>query len=208
MNMSTWNKSEIGRRFGECRNLGEIIARLERDFSQRGEVICEVRVNGRLLSEDEERSRAASPSSEIDTLAISSEHPESLIREALASALDHLARVMDAGVAAADLFRGPDAHVAQSRFVEVIDGCQWFVETIQGIRGAAQGTGISMRNSESWRSAEARLGSMILELIEACRGADNVLVADLLEYELHNALQVWMDVLRSELEVRVAPITD
>lgn len=203
MTTSVWDKCEIEKQFGDCRDLKDIIERLERDFSTRGEVICEIRVNGLVLHERDETKFADSNRDEITTLAIASERPEDLIRDAMISALDYIPRVRRACETVSELFRGTDTRKAQTSFAEVIDGCQWLVDTIVSLRGAADGIERPIRLQEKWSSAENHLSEVINQLLEAHQKRDNVLIADLLEYELNNVLERWSSVLASESAERI-----
>jgi signal transduction histidine kinase len=202
MTTSTWDKIEIQKQFDGCRNLQDVIARLEADFSTRGEVICEIRVNGLVLHESDESKYSQSQMEEISTLAIASERPDDLIRDALVSALDYLSRVRKACETVSELFRGTDIHKAQTRFAEVIDTCQWMVDTITSLRGAAEGTGNPITVKDRWVDAENRFSEVVTDILGAYQKHDHVLTADLLEYELNNVLEYWTSVLTSEAAAR------
>ncbi|MCM2281823.1 MAG: hypothetical protein NDI61_08245 [Bdellovibrionaceae bacterium] len=203
MTTSVWDEREIQKQFSDCQDLREIISRLERDFSTRGEVICEIRVNGLILHENDETRFAQSPVREISSLAIASERPEDLIRDAIVSALDYVPRVRVACESVAELFRGSDIHAAQKRFTEVLDGCQWLVDTIVSLRGAAQGIGRPIRLHERWSAAESQFSAVVTQILAAHQNQDHVLTADLVEYELNNVLEVWSQVLIAESAERI-----
>ncbi len=203
MTTSVWDEAEIQRQFADCRDLKEIIARLERDFSARGEVICEIRVNGLVLRESDEISFAGSRLGEIRQLAIASERPEDLIRDAMASALDYIPRVRAACETAADLFRGNDLRLAQTRFTEVLDGCQWLVDTIVSLRGAADGIGRPILLRDGWSEAETHFSGVINQILASHQSHDSALTADLVEYELNNVLERWANVLAAESAERL-----
>lgn len=198
MTTSVWNKSEIGKQFEGCATLSDVIARLEHDFSGRGEVICEIRINGMLLKDDDESKFAGSRLEEISDLAIASENPHSLVGEALQSAREYLPRVREACVRTADAFRGQDQHEAQVKFAEAAEGCQWFVDTIHSIRGACDGISVPLADRGAWQKAEVNLARVVNEVLVAYQKKDFVLIADLLEYELHNVLDEWEAVLLAE----------
>lgn len=204
MTTSVWDETEIQKQFSDCRDLKEIISRLERDFSARGEVICEIRVNGLVLHESDETKFAASPLGEINSLAIASERPEDLIRDAMVSALDYIPRIRTACDTVSELFRGSDIRKAQTRFTDVLDGCKWLVDTITSLRGAAQGIGRPILLRDRWLLAENRFSEVVTQILGAHQRRDNVLTADLVEYELGNVLEQWSDVLIAESAERLA----
>lgn len=203
MTTSVWDETEIQKQFSDCRDLKEIIKRLETDFSTRGEVICEIRVNGLVLHESDETKFAASELAAIRQLAIASERPEDLIRDAMVSALDYIPRLRSACETVSEHFRGADLRLAQTRFTEVLDGCQWLVDTIVSLRGAAEGINRPIRSGDSWTAAETHFSQVINQILGAHQTRDHAQTADLVEYELNNVLERWSNVLAAEAAERI-----
>lgn len=198
MTTSVWSEIEISKQFAGCRNLREIIAKIELDFSNRGEVICEIRVNGVLLDESDEEKFAESSREEIHDLAVRANKPADLIFDAIRSAHAFIPDLEQSCLVTAELFRGADLGSAQKRFHETLEGCQWLVDTLMHVRGAASGINEPIGQPERWYEAEKILSTAIRELSEAYSKNDYVLVADLLEYELTGALAIWKDAVASE----------
>ena len=202
MTTSFWDKQEISKQFAGCRTLRDIIARLESDFSTRGEVICEIRVNGILLSEVDEEKFAESSSEEISALTVRSNRPADLILDAIRSAHVFIPDLEKSCLKTSELFRGADLSAAQQSFHECLEGCQWLVDTLMHVRGAASGIEQPIAQPERWFEAEKILTKVIRELSEAYSKQDYVLVADLLEYELTGALAVWAPTVEVERDAR------
>lgn len=202
MTTQVWDNTEIDRQFGQCATLKEIIVQLETDFSTRGEVICEIRVNGMLLDEGDEERFAQSPRSDIRDLTIKANRADSLIREALASAREFVPDLERSCLSTADALRGDSLQTAQSAFGETLDGCQWLVDTLGHIRGAASGIGQPIERTERWFEAEKMITKVVREVSDAYGKNDSVLVADLLEYEMTAALNIWGEVITAECERR------
>ncbi|MES2855227.1 MAG: hypothetical protein V4692_05165, partial [Bdellovibrionota bacterium] len=176
----------------------DIIKALEEDFSSRGEVICEIRVNGVVLEEVDEDRFKTNPSEAINDLAISTNQPSRLINDAIRSALAFIPEIELAAVSTAEDLRGTNVTGSRQAFVEILDGCQWLIDTIMHVRGAASGIGQPILNPEKWFEAEKLVGRVIGELTDAFTKSDIVLVADLLEYELPPSLSLWADALKEE----------
>jgi hypothetical protein len=202
MTTSFWDNLEIKKQFAGCSTLQDIISRLETDFSMRGEVICEIRVNGILLSEEDETRLATNSSSEIRDLSVRSNKPADLIVDALNSAYVFVPDLEASCLKTAEMFRSSDLNSAQKLFHECLEGCQWMVDTLMHVRGAASGIQRPISQPERWFEAEKVIGRAIRELSEAYSANDFVLVADLLEYELTGALVVWKATLTAERGVR------
>jgi hypothetical protein len=202
MTTSFWDDLEIKKQFSGCATLQEIINHLETDFSMRGEVICEIRVNGVLLSESDETRFAGQPSTEIRDIAVRSNKPADLIVDAMNSVYVFVPGLETSCLKTAEMFRGVDLPAAQKSFHECLEGCQWMVDTLMHVRGAASGIQQPISQPERWFEAEKIIGRAIRELSEAYSNNDFTLVADLLEYELTGALAVWREALTVESEAR------
>jgi hypothetical protein len=182
--------------------LRDIISRIETDFSAHGEVICEIRVNGVVLSESDEVKFANNSSDEIRDLAVRSNKPCDLIVDSLKSASEFIVPLEASCFKTAEVFRGNDLPAAQKAFHDSLDGCQWLIDTLMYVRGAAQNIQEPIQWPERWFEAEKIIGKAVRELSEAYSNSDFVLVADLLEYELTAAFAVWKEVLQIEIASR------
>jgi hypothetical protein len=182
--------------------LKDIIRRLEMDFSCKGEVICEIHVNGILLNESDETRFGSSPAHEIHDLSVRTNRPDALIMQALESARVYIPQLEESCFESAGAFRGHDLAMAQRCFSETLEGCTWLVETLTHIRGAASGIGQPIGSIDRWFEAEKAINRVVREVSEGYIASDFVLVADLLEYELTGALQIWAEALNEEASRR------
>lgn len=203
MTTSSWDRIEIARQFPECSTLSEVISRIESEFSAKGEVICEIHVNGMPLNDADEHKFAQSPRSEINDLSVRTNRPESLIIQALESARTYIPQIEESCLKSAEAFRGHDLGGAQRCFGDTLDGCTWLVETLTHIRGAASGIGKPINQIDRWFEAEKAINRVVREVSDGYQANDFVLVADLLEYELTGALQIWHQALEAESARRV-----
>jgi hypothetical protein len=202
MKTLSFDRSEIQQRFESCESLGDIITRIESDLSSTGQVVCEIAVNGVVLSEGDEVKFAQSPRQSIHDLQIKSNTPSSLIDSALASALEFGPRLIQSCLATAETFRTIRLGDAHRSFKEMVEGTQWLVETLVHVRGAASNTGQPIGFAERWLEAEIALNHAMKEVADAYAKNDWVLVADLLEYEITGTLEIWMQAIQNEVARR------
>ena len=202
MTTSFWNKEELEKQFAQCGTVKDVISKIETDFSSRGEVICEIRINGMIIDENDETTFATNPAFGIHDLAVKSDRPSDLINGALVSAQELVPKLEAAATTTAEKLRGSELVAAQNSFMEILDGCQWLIDTLNHVRGAASGIGKPVQQAERWLQAEALTGQTIREVTAACEKLDWILVADLLEYELTAALSVWREALKVEIARR------
>lgn len=207
MTDTNWTSDQIALEFTDCATVGEVIHRLEAIAAAKGEVICEIRVNGKLLDEAEEARLAEDPDrintrNGIYSLSIRCDRPEHLIEQALRSTLSFVPLLVKASIDTAQRFREGDIHRGSEQLNEALEGCQWFVETIHHARGAASGIGEKVMQIERWHAAERMFSQVLGELTATFDRKDFMLVSDLLEYELTAALEMWVPVLSQEAERR------
>lgn len=207
MTDSNWTSDEITRDFNDCTTVGEVIRRLETMAASRGEVICEIRVNGHLLDENEEADLIGSaemrnPRSGLQTLSIRCDRPQHLILQALRSTLAFIPLLVRASLDTSRRFREGDVSNGSVQLSEALEGCQWFVETIHHARGAASGIGDGISGIERWHAAEQMLSQVISELTTTFDRKDFTVVSDILEYDLTAALEMWVPVLTYEADRR------
>jgi hypothetical protein len=195
---SNWDSDQMDSQFKDCETVRDVITFLEAQAAARGEVICEIRLNGHLLQEEDETRYANDPRSAIRALSIRCDRPEHLIGQALKSAISFIPLLTHATTETAKLFREGEINKASEQFNEALQGCQWFVETVHHARGAASGMGTAVSSAERWHEAEKLLFKVVRELTETFDRKDYVLTADVLEYELTAALEMWQPVLQNE----------
>ncbi len=199
MKASAWIKNDMIEAFAGCETLRDIISKVEADATVLGEVVCEIRVNGQVLSEDDELAFAASHIDSVETLEIQTRRPLDLVRDALQSAADLLPQLEQSAIVTAELFRAGDAPRSAKGFEETVGGCQWLVDTLLHVRKATSGMGQPLTKLDQWLESEKLFGRVVGEVSEAYLRADKILVADLLEYEMTAALAAWKTTIAAEL---------
>jgi hypothetical protein len=198
MTTCCWDKEEITSEFASCETLQDIIQKIEKSFVVRGEVICEIHVNGMRLAEEDESRLASSRREDISDLMVQTSSPGRLIGQALQSCREFLPQLRASCVATADTFRAQDITEARGKFLETLESCSWFVDTLMHVRGASTGQTDIIRDFKSWKKAETRLHTMVQEMSTAYEKRDYVLTADLLEYEVSEALSDWQPILEKQ----------
>jgi hypothetical protein len=202
MKAKKWARGEVEEEFAACATLKDVIDQLEREHASRGEVICEVRVNGLLLAEEDESRFASSPLCEISDLAILSSRSADLIRQALRSVAAFMPGFNEICLKTADVIRDGGLGSAGPALRDIVDGCRWAVDTLIHARGAASGIGQPLIQAERWHEAEKTLAATVRELVAAFEARDAALVADILEYEATGAAAIWIEAIERELATK------
>ncbi len=194
MTTSVWANTEISTEFPQAKTLSEVIGELEATFQLKGEVICEIQVNGIAINEEDEVRLGGTPVTEIESLIICSSEPARLIDQALGSCKEFIPHVKQSCIRTSEKLRSTDVVGAQNQFIETMEGCYWLVDTLRHVRGASRGPG-TLQNLDQWATAETKMTTIVREVVIAYEAKDYVLVADILEYELSEAIGAWETVL-------------
>jgi len=186
-------KTEIEKTYGDCRNLREIVDRLEVKLQQHGQVICRLHVNGLSFSEQDEERFAQTQVNDISELTIESEVVKDVISGSVRSLIEFIAQLKETCVDDADRFRSGNITEAQSLFANVMRNTQWLIGALQALE--PQMDVQNLRLKDMWRTNETHMVHTARELMEAYELGDFVLLSDVLEYELYTSLDKWRDCL-------------
>ncbi len=192
-----WTKPEIHEKFAGCETLGEVIKSIETEFISHGEVVCEIRVNGLVLKEEDEKKFAESKLADINELMVQTNAPKNLIAQALDSALDYLPKAQAACLECSELFRTGKSSEAQQFFQDVVEGCFWILDTVVHMRGAHENINAQSPVSKDWLKLEKKFVADLKELLVASEKKDAILTADILEYEMSTDLDAMVPILRT-----------
>lgn len=200
---TTISKFEIVSRFEGCVSLREAIDRLEADFAKKGEVICEISINGVRLSEEDETNLAFSEFTGVEEIVVKTSRPFELIQEAATSATTFMTRLEAISLEASEAFRQEELDPAYKLFFSTADGLSSLIEMLVSIRRVIFQQAIPPQvvgphrvlDENRWQLAEESFLDTTQELLEAFQRRDFILVADILEYDVPVSLRNWMDIL-------------
>ncbi|MCB0421958.1 MAG: hypothetical protein KDD61_13255 [Bdellovibrionales bacterium] len=195
MQTKKWSSDALRKDFSGCIDLGEVIKRLEADLLIEGEVICGIRVNGMFLTQEDELKFSDSLMADISELEISSQRPEDLVSNSIASVVEWIPKVRDYSIEVADIFRGEQQLEAQKSFRDIMDGCRWLTDALSLLKGPLLKRTDRLDFDQKWSSLEKSLIQIVAEISDAYENQDFIHLADLLEYELSNAMEAWQDLL-------------
>ena len=185
----TWDNIAIKKDFSNCANLSEILFTLDQQTAKTEEVICEVRVNGNLLTAEDEARLGPETLDNVSELSVKISSATQVIAQARESSLSLVGELIRACHQTSDLLRHGDLQAANRRFTEIVDATNWLVQTLIHLKGATRVT--DSPDATRWLQAEENLEAVISDVCAAYQRQDLNLVADLLEYELTGALDGW-----------------
>lgn len=193
MNKVSLNREKLSELFEGESLLGDVFKFYERKILEDGEIVCRFSVNGLQLSEEDEKKFAQFKIQEVEILEIESQRPDILLSEVISNWTDSLPRLIKKSDQLAQAFRFSGAEHQMSQFVDIVDSCQFLVESLMSLRSLC-GT-YDFVGSPAWNSSEELTARAIAEALTAFEKKDFVLLADVLEYDLGHCLQTWLETL-------------
>lgn len=191
MTTLTWSSEQIGVEFSDCENLKEIIHSVESRMWKSGEVVCGVFVNGNVLREEDELKFSDSSITEIRELKIESNRPEELVSQTLESISSYLPELLTQTDRLAEEFRKVKGNEASVMVSEVLESFRYFTDAIFLVRSQLESWTEVQESLKTWKSTEDKHTLVFKELISAFEAGDEILVADVLEYDVADVFEEW-----------------
>jgi len=173
-------------------SLGSLVGDMNRDLAGSGRFIASIRVNGEeVASIEEETGRRLEG---IDCIEITTESPVSLVAKILAEGQGYIEGLRDFLMKVAGHFTS-GSECADSSFAEAVQGIQWFVQMTGFIEGTLN-LDFQMLSLNGRPVAEyvKSLNGILQEIVNAQEGSDQVLLADIIEYDLVPHLEEWKEI--------------
>lgn len=192
MEVISWTQTELEETFPECKKLEDVVGAIEQNAESEGKVVCRVIVNDMKFNEEDEIKFGQTLIKEVQKLSVELESTDKLVSETLISLKQGLGAIRDRSVQAADLIRENPMGKAQYEFSCVMEETNFLMEALTALKPRMVQKDQSV---ERWAAAEAKSRAMIRELLQAFERQDFILVSDVLEYEMYNLMEAWLEVI-------------
>jgi hypothetical protein len=194
MNKTLMTREDIKKTYAESSDLGQLFTMLEKEFSERGEVICQFRLNGMNLTEADEQRLSMVGVQDVDFIEIDSESPTALLFGLMENWILELPKLLEnTDLLAKEIrFKGIEGHLKS--FVELIDSCQFLMDSLLSLEKVVQGV---QMDTPIWHEAQQLTARSIGQALKVFEQKDFVLLAEILEYDLAHSLQLWLEQIRS-----------
>lgn len=189
MEVITLSKQALHEDFSACKDLASFIGEIESQLHRVSKVLCKIKVNGLLLTEEDEIRLATTRLSEIDFVELECRDESHLLEDAARDLEAWVVEFKAVLVAQSDKIRKEGA-ISAYDFSQVVKNMSWLVQAIQAIKAHCAET-------ESWVAVEGQMSRAVLELESAYKSQDQILIADVMEYEIFSALDQWRVLLAS-----------
>lgn len=169
--------------------LGQVFEDIEQELAADEKVVCRYILNGRELDEGDEVRLAETPLRLIETLEYLSEDRERLLTEVITGWLEALPELTEKIDGFAIDLRQGRARRIETGLTELVENCEFLVQSLWSIRGLLGDSAAAA--IPSWRALEANTRRTLEEVISSLEKKDFVQLADLIEYDLNDALEHW-----------------
>lgn len=187
------NQNELISQFGEDAELKELILHFESEYKKIGEVVCKIKVNELPLTEDQELKLASTQVKHIDSFELETENTNLLLIDVLEKWKEEIPQLILSADSTAQKIRFKGIEHAYISFSQFIDACHLLVSSLSSIRTLIENEGTL--NLYNWQESEKKLWTIFNDLMEACNSKNNNVIADIIEYDLADTLQRWLDLL-------------
>ncbi len=174
-----------------CERLSDVLQHIQTSDAEQPLLIAHLKLNGRDMLPDSEETRGVLVS-EIQTLEIeTSTLSESILRN-IDNAEEYLNKLLPGIERAAELFRSENELEANKFFIKIVDGIDWLSQVFQIVIAAQNRRPETYEiNGTTIKARQDKLKELIQQMATANENQDWVLLADLLEYEIHPYYEEW-----------------
>ncbi|MFQ5483149.1 MAG: hypothetical protein ACE5ER_10360 [Nitrospinaceae bacterium] len=193
--MKLWiNNEECSGQVPETQ-LGPLVDRLRQDHHLQGLHLSHVLLNGEEIGTALHNRRDLSLE-EVERLDLEFVSLEALIERNLENAGLYLERLLPGIEKTAAMFRTGSEQEANQLLLNVVDGIEWFSEVVDSIIEAKnlQAADLSFQG-KTVAALKNSLLDLTSKMLKANQNQDWVLLADLLEYEIHPFYENWKTIL-------------
>lgn len=193
MEVITYGKEDIVREFPDCTTLQGLVSSIESQIQKSGRVVCRLKVNGMSFSENDENRLGLSQLDDVKTIEVEVSAPNPLVKSATDEVLNHMLKMQAACVETADIFRLGNLPQAHKSFADIIKANKELAESLIVLKPYL--LELAPDTKDAWDTAEVHSVHTVRELFNAFERQDNVLLADILEYELYTNFGKWVEIL-------------
>ncbi len=175
--------------------LQKVFTDIENDLRASNQVVCQYIVNGLALSENEEARFSEVTLEQVETLEYVSENSRDITGQVLRGWIEALPELMAQTEKLAQRMRTQGFSGLLKSIHDLVQNCEFLIDSTVALK-ETMGDQFLSGSPVNWSKAEAESKKAVLEALRALENKDFILLADVLEYDLNNVLQMWCEHLR------------
>lgn len=181
--------------YNENVSLGRVFSDIEHDLRSTNQVVCRYIINGLEINECDEARFSAVKLDEVETLEYLTENSRDLISLVLKGWIESLPELMKKTENLTQRMRVQGISGLLKPIHDLVQNCEFLIDSIMTIK-VTMGDQFLGSTPIDWSKAEKLSKETVTEAVRAMENKDFVLLADILEYDLNNVLQMWLEHLR------------
>ncbi len=176
--------------------LEKVFADIENDLRASNQVVCQYILNGLEIQEHEEEKFSKVHLHEVITLEYLAENSHDITKLVVKGWLEALPELIQKTEKLSLRVRTQGFQGALRDIHELVKNCEFLVESVLAIKETMGDQFFAAGLVHGWSKAELESKRTVLNTLKAFETKDFVLLAEVLEYDLNNVLQMWFDHLR------------
>ena len=184
--------------FKKCKRLGELIAVIEKEGEAEDLFITKVYLNGKAMDEEEEKLLDSLSINEVESLAVDLSSITELARKTLTDIISAIQTTQATSIVFGKEFRA-SKNVDDEKVKFVLIQCREIIETLEQIFNAHKQEKFAVKHLSLWHEAEKELTNILQCILQTRKMSGHEMMADLIEYDLVQALDQWEEAIEKEL---------
>lgn len=173
-------------------SLAKVFADIEQDLRATNQVVCQFIVNGLEISESQEARFAQVKLDEVETLEYLTENGRDITGVVLDGWIKALPELIAKTELLAKRMRAQGFSGLLKPIHDLVQNCEFLIDSTINLK-IAMGDQFFKSSPGSWQKIEEQSKKAVTEALQAIENKDFVLLADVLEYDLNNVLQTWLE---------------
>jgi hypothetical protein len=176
--------------YQENTNLKRVFSDIENDLRSTNQVVCRYIINGLELDEADELRFSDVSLNEVDTLEYLTENSRDLVGSVLEGWIEALPELMQETDKLSRRMRAQGMSGLFKPIHDLVHNIEFLIDSVVSIKQML-GDHFLASTALDWDKVEKQSKKTVEEALHALQNKDFVLLADVLEYDLINALQMW-----------------
>lgn len=175
--------------------LKKVFSDIERDLRSTNQVVCRFIVNGLEVQESEEVRFSTVKLEQVETLEYITENSRDITSLVLKGWIEALPELIQRTEQLSQRMRMQGFNGLLKSIHDLVQNCEYLIDSTMTVK-AMMGDQFLVSSPIDWYKTEEASKKTVMEALRALENKDFVLLADVLEYDLNNVLQMWLDHLR------------
>jgi hypothetical protein len=177
-------------------DLARVFYDIESDLRATNSVVCRYVVNGLEISEDDEVRFGSVSLEQIETLEYQTEDNNVIVKSVLRGWIEALPELMEQTENLCKRVRVQGFQGHLKAISDLVENCEFLIDSVISLK-VLLGDRYLIGCHTIWLNVEAESKKAVLQALHALENKNFVLLADVLEYDLNNVLQMWLDKLQN-----------